>query len=39
LRARQLSPRGGHVDCTVLGDRVHLTGHAVLTRTGHILVD
>lgn len=39
LRARQLSPRGGHVDCNVIGDRVHLTGHAVLTRTGHILVD
>lgn len=39
LRARQLSPRGGELTCTLADDRVHLTGHAVLTRTGHILVD
>jgi PhzF family phenazine biosynthesis protein len=39
LRARQLSPRGGELTCTLSGDRVHLSGHAVLTRTGHILVD
>ncbi len=39
LRAHQLSPRGGELTCTLIADRVHLTGHAVLTRTGHILVD
>lgn len=39
LRARQLSPRGGELDCRLVGDRVHLGGHAVLTRTGHILID
>lgn len=39
LHARQLSRRSGELRCTVAGDRVLLAGHAVLTRTGHILID
>lgn len=30
LRARQVSARGGDVQCDLVGDRVRLTGHAVL---------
>ena len=29
LRARQISQRGGEVGCTLMNDRVHLTGQAV----------
>ena len=39
LVARQLSRRSGELRCTLVGDRVHLSGHAVLTRTGHLLLD
>ena len=39
LRARQLSRRSGELRCTLVGDRVHLSGHAVLTRTGYLLLD
>ncbi len=39
LLARQLSRRSGELRCTLAGDRVHLSGHAVLTRTGHLLLD
>lgn len=39
LTARQLSRRSGELRCTLVGDRVHLTGHAVLTRVGHLLLD
>ncbi|HEY0133503.1 MAG TPA: PhzF family phenazine biosynthesis protein [Nannocystis sp.] len=39
LRARQLSRRSGELRCTLVGDRVHLSGHAVLTRTGFLLLD
>lgn len=39
LTARQLSRRGGDLRCTLADDRVHITGHAVLTRIGHLLLD
>ncbi len=39
LTARQLSRRSGELRCTVVDDRVHLSGHAVLTRTGYLLLD
>jgi PhzF family phenazine biosynthesis protein len=38
LRARQVSRRGGEVDCVLEGDRVLLGGHAVLVKTGTILL-
>jgi PhzF family phenazine biosynthesis protein len=34
LRARQVSPRGGDVHCRLDGDRVHLSGTAVLVLEG-----
>jgi PhzF family phenazine biosynthesis protein len=34
LRARQVSRRGGELDCTLLGDRVDLAGHAVVVGRG-----
>lgn len=34
LRARQVSARGGELDCRLDGDRVHLAGEAVLVLTG-----
>jgi PhzF family phenazine biosynthesis protein len=36
FRARQLSPRGGRIDCQLLGDRVLLTGAARLYLRGEI---
>jgi PhzF family phenazine biosynthesis protein len=39
LAARQVSRRGGELRCALRGDRVALTGHAVLTRTGEFLLD
>jgi len=39
LTARQLSRRSGELRCALVGDRVHLSGHAVLTRTGFLLLD
>jgi predicted PhzF superfamily epimerase YddE/YHI9 len=36
LRARQISLRGGEVGCTLIGDRVHLTGQAVSFLRGEI---
>lgn len=39
LQARQLSRRSGELRCTLAGDRVLLAGHAVLTRTGRLLLD
>ena len=38
LRARQVSRRGGELGCEVRGDRVRLTGQAVLVKTGAIFV-
>lgn len=38
LKARQISPRGGDVGCRVAGDRVILSGHAVLYLVGAIHV-
>ena len=38
LRARQLSSRGGQVDCVVLGDRVLLRGETQLYLEGHIQI-
>jgi PhzF family phenazine biosynthesis protein len=38
LHARQLSQRGGQVDCSVRGDRVHLSGSCKLYLTGSIVV-
>lgn len=38
LRARQISPRGGDVGCRLDGERVHLTGTAVLYMTGRITI-
>lgn len=34
LRARQVSRRGGDLMCEIAGDRVRMTGHAVLVRSG-----
>jgi PhzF family phenazine biosynthesis protein len=36
LRARQISLRAGEVGCTLMGDRVHLTGQAVSFLRGEI---
>lgn len=36
LAARQLSPRGGSLDCIAKGDRVSIGGHAITYMTGHI---
>jgi PhzF family phenazine biosynthesis protein len=36
LRARQVSKRGGSVDCRVKGERIELLGHAVTFLVGHI---
>jgi PhzF family phenazine biosynthesis protein len=36
LTARQLSPRGGYLKCTILGDRVLISGQAKLYLTGEI---
>ena len=38
LRARQLSPRGGEFFCRLVGDRVEISGHAVLFLRGRIEV-
>ena len=38
LRARQLSARGGALDCQILGDRVLLTGRAVTVLRGHLIL-
>jgi len=38
LQARQVSARGGEIRCTLQGERVDLTGHAVLVKTGEFLL-
>ncbi len=38
LRARQVSPRGGNLRCTLAGDRVKLAGRGVLYMRGEILI-
>lgn len=38
LEARQVSKRGGALRCVLVGDRVRLTGQAVLYLEGHITV-
>ena len=38
LRARQVSRRGGEIDCVLAGDRVLLGGRAVLVKTGTLLL-
>ena len=38
LRARQVSPRGGNVVCTLDGNRTLLTGTGALYMTGEIAV-
>ncbi|HET8546582.1 MAG TPA: PhzF family phenazine biosynthesis protein, partial [Bryobacteraceae bacterium] len=38
LAARQLSKRGGELWCELAGDRVHISGHAVLFARGEIQV-
>lgn len=38
LRARQLSRRGGQIDCSVHGDRVHLGGECKIYLQGSIVV-
>ena len=38
LKARQVSPRGGEVTCRLDGERVHLSGDAVLVLTGTLLL-
>jgi predicted PhzF superfamily epimerase YddE/YHI9 len=38
LRARQVGPRGGELGCELVGDRVRLTGHAVLVQDGVFLL-
>lgn len=39
LRARQVSRRGGELSCSVAGDRVLLTGRAVLVKSGTLHLD
>lgn len=39
LMARQISSRGGDLDCRIVGDRVHIAGHAVLFSEGYIAMD
>ncbi len=36
LRARQVSARGGEIECTLDGDRVSLRGHAVIVLMGEL---
>lgn len=38
LRARQVSPRGGNVDCTLDGDRTNLSGGCALYMRGEITI-
>lgn len=38
LRARQVSARGGQIDCSIHGDRVHLTGECKFYLQGSIAV-
>jgi predicted PhzF superfamily epimerase YddE/YHI9 len=38
LRARQLSRRGGELDCELRGERVLMTGKAVLVKRGTFLL-
>jgi PhzF family phenazine biosynthesis protein len=38
LTARQVSPRGGELTCRLDGERVHLSGDAVLVLTGTLLL-
>ncbi|MBI2896879.1 MAG: PhzF family phenazine biosynthesis protein [Deltaproteobacteria bacterium] len=38
MRARQVSRRGGEIDCMLLGERVRLGGEAVLVKTGTLLL-
>ena len=38
LKARQLSQRGGDLECILDGDRVRIGGQAVLYLTGEILL-
>jgi predicted PhzF superfamily epimerase YddE/YHI9 len=38
LTAQQVSQRMGHIDCKMAGDRVFLSGHAVLYSKGEILL-
>jgi PhzF family phenazine biosynthesis protein len=37
LRAKQLSARGGYLECTLKGDRTLIAGHAVLFLKGEII--
>jgi predicted PhzF superfamily epimerase YddE/YHI9 len=39
LAARQVSGRGGNLWCTVSGDRVAISGRAVLILRGTLLID
>lgn len=39
LRARQVSARGGEVGCRLMGDRVAVSGRAVLVMEGTLFVD
>lgn len=39
LTARQLSPRGGELQCELRGDRVIIGGHAVEYLRGHVALD
>ena len=38
LAARQISPRGGELTCRLAGERVEITGHAVLVLEGALLL-
>jgi predicted PhzF superfamily epimerase YddE/YHI9 len=38
LRARQVSARTGELGCTLAGERVRMSGHARLTKTGVFLL-
>ncbi len=38
MKARQLSPRGGYLECTLTGDRTLIAGHALLYLKGEISI-
>jgi len=38
MRARQLSTRGGYLECTLSGDRTLIAGHALLSLKGEIFI-
>jgi PhzF family phenazine biosynthesis protein len=38
LKAKQLSARGGYLECALMGERVHIAGEAILYLKGEIMI-